>query len=309
MPLAKMRCWVACFWIAFGTTAGRAEHVVVACIGDFGRGGRFEANVARLVKSWQPALIITAGDNNYPSGAVETIDRNIGEFYHEFIAPYKGAFGAGAVSNRFFPSLGNHDWVADGAKPYLDYFTLPGNKRYYTFTYGSIQFFCLDSDHKEPDGVSADSPQAQWLKTQLATSTSAWHLVYFHHAPYSSGILHGSQTGESDALRWPFKIWGAHAVLTGHDNIYERLRSDGLTYFVNGLGGDSFDKFYRPPIRESVKQFTGDFGAMRIDATETNLTFRFITTNKHVVDTHVLFKRSAARNAAKLGVSFEVFDD
>src|SRR5205085_48179 len=136
-------------WIGLGVSAVRAEHVVVGCIGDFGRGGRFEANVAHLVKSWQPGLIITVGDNNYPRGTAETIDRNIGQFYHEFIAPYKGGYGAGAVSNRFFPSLGNHDWMTNNAQAYLDYFTLPGNERYYTFSFGPMQFFCLDSDRQE----------------------------------------------------------------------------------------------------------------------------------------------------------------
>jgi len=303
MPWRQILFCVALFLAA---VAGRAEHIVAACIGDFGHSGRFESDVARLVKSWQPDLVLTVGDNNYPSGAVETIDLNIGQFYHELIAPYKGAYGGGAVSNRFFPTLGNHDWLTPNAQPYLDYFTLPGNRRYYTFTNGPVQFFALDSDAKEPDGVTADSRQGQWLMKELAASTSAWRVVYFHHAPYSSGVYHGSQTGESDKLRWPFKGWGAHVVLTGHDHVYERLRADGLTYIVTGLGGDSFDKFHQPPIRESVKRFTGGFGALRMDATETNLTFRFITSNNRVIDTHVLFKPTAAIGAGKLGVSWEV---
>jgi hypothetical protein len=302
----RIVCWLMTASFAVGLS--RADHAVVACIGDFGRGGKFEANVAQLVKSWRPDLILTVGDNNYPLGAAETIDRNVGQFYHEFIAPYKGTYGAGAVSNRFFPSLGNHDWLTNSARPFLDYFTLPGNKRYYTFSFGSIQFFCVDSDAHEPDGVTPESRQGEWLRTQLGACTSAWHVVYFHHAPFSSGIWHGSQTGESVKLRWPFKNWGAHLVLTGHDHVYERLRVEGLTYFVNGLGGDSFDAMYRSPDPHSLKRFTGGFGAMRIDATESNLTCRFINTSKSVIDTHVLFKPSAATDASRLGVSFEVVD-
>jgi len=282
---------------------------VVGCIGDFGESSRTEGGVALLVKSWRPDLVITVGDNNYPRGDAETIDRNVGQYYHDFIAPYQGIYGFGAQSNRFFPSMGNHDWMTNAGKAYLDYFTLPGNERYYTFIHGPVQFFAIDSDKAEPDGVTADSTQAQWLKEQLGASTSAWHVVYFHHAPYSSGALHGSQTGESDALRWPFKQWGAHVVLTGHDHLYERLRAGGLTYFVNGLGGDSFDKFHRPPIPESIARYTGGFGAMRIDATETNMTFRFITSGGHPVDTHVLFKPSAVPRGTRLGVSFEVIDE
>ena len=104
------------------------ESVRLAVIGDFGGDTAAEAQVAALVRGFQPDLIATVGDNNYPDGAAETIDRNIGRHYHDYIAPYRGSFGAGASVNRFFPALGNHDWRTAGAKPYLDYFELPGQR-------------------------------------------------------------------------------------------------------------------------------------------------------------------------------------
>jgi hypothetical protein len=143
-----------------------------AAIGDYGKDGQAEANVANLVKSWNPDFIITTGDNNYPLGAAETIDQNIGQYYHEFISPYVGSYDAGAGSNRFFPSLGNHDWETGNTLPYEDYFTLPGNERYYDFVWGPVHFFVLDSDSREPDGILSTSIQAAWLQTQLANSTS-----------------------------------------------------------------------------------------------------------------------------------------
>jgi len=287
-----------------GTVA--AEHIVVGCIGDYGSGSVYQGNVARLVKLWKPGLVITVGDNNYPSGAANTIDENIGQFYHEFISPYRGLYGRGATQNRFFPSLGNHDYHTKGAKPYFAYFDLPGNERYYTFTNGPVQFFCINSDPEEPDGITVNSRQAEWLKGALAASTSPWRLVYFHHAPYSSGLVHGSYTEESDKMRWPFRQWGASVVLSGHDHVYERLRVDGLTYFINGLGGMSWDKFHWPPHPASVKRFTGDFGAMRLDATETNMTFRFITWRNEIADLHVICQPSAATTFRRAGISSEV---
>ncbi|PYJ00906.1 MAG: hypothetical protein DME25_19465, partial [Verrucomicrobia bacterium] len=151
-----------------GRRGGRSDHL--RRIGDFGSDYFSTRQVSRLVKAWQPQFIITLGDNNYPSGAAETIDRNVGQFYHEFIFPYQGRYGAGAQSNRFFPCLGNHDWIATNARPYLDYFTLPGNERYYTLTRGPVQLFCVDSDKHEPDGCTFDSPQGQWFQRQLAES-------------------------------------------------------------------------------------------------------------------------------------------
>ena len=158
-----------------------------AVIGDYGLAGTAETEIAALVLSWQPDFILTVGDNNYPSGEAETIDLNIGQYYHSYIAPYVGTYGAGAETNRFFPTLGNHDYYTDLAQPYFDYFTLPGNERYYDFTWGPLHFFLLNSNEYEPDGVGRSSAQAAWLKAQLSASTSAWQIVEFHHAPNPSG--------------------------------------------------------------------------------------------------------------------------
>src|SRR5688572_15190055 len=90
------------------------------------------ADVANLINGWRPHFIATAGDNNYFFGEAATIDQNIGKYFHDYIAPYTGSYGAGSVAgNRFWPSLGNHDYLTPNAQPYLDYFTLPGNERYY----------------------------------------------------------------------------------------------------------------------------------------------------------------------------------
>src|SRR5439155_395438 len=181
--------------------------------------------------------------------------------YHSFIYPYTGSYGAGATANRFFPCLGNHDWGdtypnPTGAQPYFDYFTLPNNERYYDFVRGSVHFFAIDSDPNEPSGTSSASTQGNWLKNKLAASTAKWKIVYFHHAPYSSGSEHGSSTW----MQWPFQQWGATAVLAGHDHDYERVMINGFPYFVNGLGGNSRYSF-GTPISGSVKQYNSDAGA------------------------------------------------
>src|SRR6476469_5331296 len=74
--------------------------VRLAVVGDFGMAGRPEKEVAQLVQSWQPDLVLTVGDNNYDDGATATIDANVGQYYHQYIAPYIGRYGAGATTNR-----------------------------------------------------------------------------------------------------------------------------------------------------------------------------------------------------------------
>jgi len=261
--------------------------VRLAVIGDYGADSPAEADVARLVKSWRPDVVVTVGDNNYPDGGAATIDRNIGKYYREFIAPYRGQYGPGAAVNRFFPTLGNHDWDASGAKPYRDYFTLPGNERYYDVTVGIVHLFALDSDEHEPDGITAASKQAAWLLGRLAASRSCWDIVLMHHPPYSSGL-----PGSTESLQWPYRAWGADAVLAGHAHLYERLLVDRLPYFVNGLGGEDIHPFGTIAVGSQLR-YNGNFGAMLVDATRSQIAFRFFARSGELIDTYSVRKTCA----------------
>lgn len=264
-------------------TATPVQAIRFAIIGDFGLAGDPIRDVAAMIKGWQPDFILTTGDNNYPDGKAENIDANIGQYFHEFIYPYSGAYGQGADQNRFFPVLGNHDWNTDQASAYLDYFALPGNERYYDFVWGPVHFFALDSDSREPDGVGRSSVQADWLRERLASSTARWKVVYMHQPPYSS-----SGDGPIDWIQWPFEAWGASVAIGGHSHVYERIEIDGFTYLVNGLGGGAIYGF-DDPIPGSQVRFNQDYGALRVEASLEQITFQFITRSGEVVDTWGLY--------------------
>jgi tartrate-resistant acid phosphatase type 5 len=253
-------------------------------IGDYGASGPEEAKVAALARSLKPDFIITTGDNNYPLGAAETIDENIGRYFHEFIAPYRGKFGAGATENAFFPSLGNHDWYSLGARPYLDFFSLPNNERYYDVVRGPVQLFALDSDPNEPDGTSADSVQGRWLEQRMKASVVPWRVVYFHHPPYSSGP-HGS----TQSMRWPFQDWGASVVYAGHDHTYERFDISGFPYVVNGVGGKDLYQLVEP-VPGSVVRHADVHGLVIVTVTATEFVSRFLDSRGEQLDTLRLLK-------------------
>lgn len=255
-----------------------------AVIGDYGMDNQAEADVAALIQGWQVDLVITTGDNNYPSGSAETIDANIGKYFHNFIFPYNGAYGAGADRNRFFPSMGNHDWYTAEAQPYFDYFTLPGNERYYDFVEGPVHFYAINSDEHEPSGINAGSLQAASLQQTLAGSTSAWNIVYMHFAPFSSGS-HGS----TPWMKWPYAKWGADALLAGHDHLYERLVVDGIPYFTNGSGGGGLYNF-GSPLPESKFRYNANYGAMLVTASESELLFEFYSREGIIKDSYLVTK-------------------
>ncbi len=271
-------------------TSARATFAI---IGDYGLESSNEAGVADLVKSWNPDFIITVGDNNYENGAASTIDANIGQYYHNYIYPYTGSYGTGASSNKFFPCIGNHDLITNNGSPYYQYFTLPGNERYYDYVKGNIHFFVLDSDPSEPDGTSSTSTQGVWLKNKLQASTSKWNVVYFHNPPYCSDAVIGSQA----YMRWPFKSWGAHVVLVGHSHVYERLMVGGLLYFVNGLGGRNIHGFKPSPLPETVFRYNSNYGAMLCKEYTDSLSFKFYNKSGTLIDTYYLTNSQNVLNA------------
>ena len=266
------------------TPTPAAGAVRFAVIGDFGHEESGAADdVAALVDSWGVDFIITTGDNTYYISGQH--DRGSGQFYHDWIHPYTGGYGAGSPTgaNRFFPTLGNHDWDA-GISSWYAFFTLPGNERYYTFTSGPVEFFMLDSDSREPDGNTSNSPQAVWLQNALAASTAPWQVVAFHHPPFTSGNSHGG----SPTRDWPYAAWGADAVFSGHEHLYERLTRYGIPYFVNGFGGRSLYGFALTPVAGSQVRFNADYGAQLVEADQTSMRFRAITRAGVLVDDYTI---------------------
>ncbi|MCP4310944.1 MAG: hypothetical protein GY790_06745 [Bacteroidetes bacterium] len=259
-----------------------ADSMVFAVIGDFGLAGENERRVANLVRSWNPDFIITTGDNNYQLGELSTIKENIsdyyGDFIYNFVAPEEywcngNAFEEGI--NRFFPSPGNHDAAnKEGLQPYLTFFTLPLNELYYSFIWGPVTFYSLNS--------VADSVEDQkiWLAEQLDLSVSPFNIVYFHHPPYSSG-----PHGNTEKMQWDFHGDQVDIVLSGHDHIYSRISKsgeEGLHYIVNGVGGESLYSCNDKPLSAEefdVFCYDDDYGAIRAVSTKNKLVLEFYAVN------------------------------
>src|SRR5690349_5555469 len=231
----------------------QASTVTFAAIGDYGSGDEYEGAVASMISGWNPDMIVGLGDSYYidaGGSGDQKYDLSVGKFYCNFLKDIATATGAfcptGQASyNKFFPALGDHDYDDGGTTnglpaTYTNYFSLPGNgytsssnnERYYDFVYGPVHFFVLntfDEVISESDGVNSTSVQGEWLRTGLAASTSTWNVVVVPNPPYSSGAIHGSTL----STQWPYAQWGADAVLSGDDHVYERIVRDGIVYFVD----------------------------------------------------------------------------
>lgn len=318
---------------------------VLAAVGDLGSSQVGATHVASLVgsASWQTDFVLALGDNsgaNYAMGSPEW-DDVIGRRYGQFI---KKRSGTGAQTypyqtsdvQRFFPVVGDHDRdisagsAATGSTAgYVDYFhsdpgtttgRLPAGvhdstQSYYDFELpikggpGSVHVFAMDS---EAFAYSADSQasQVEWLRDGLKNSTATWKFVTLHSPPFSSAV-HNS----NPLYQLPFQQWGAHAVMSGHDHVYERLSvtdagQNNMPYFVNGLGGSTIYPFTANRAPGSEFRYNQDFGAMRITVSDAEAVFEFFSIDSFsgeeavLVDSLIL-NRDALPVPPVLGADFD----
>jgi hypothetical protein len=176
--------------------------------------------------------VFTAGDNAYPKGTSQ-----------QFIECY--GLNWGRHKQRTRPTLGNHDYESEQAAPYFKYFGVnagPAGRGYYSYDLGPWHIMALNS---VINAASWGKPQEDWLAKDLAATTAACKLAYWHHPYRSSGKNHGN----SPHMRNLFTIlyrYGVDVLVSGHDHIYERFapqdanaKADarGVRQFIAGTGG------------------------------------------------------------------------
>jgi len=228
--------------------------------------------VSELIKSWSPEFIITGGDNVSTGDDYSNIDELYGDYISDTIS-----------ENHFWPALGNHDYTdpPNGLADYLEFFTLPGNERYYSFVRAGIHFFVLNSESAEPDGRNITSVQHEWLRVQAAISTVKWKIAIVHKAPY--GI--GNHAPGNSTMRWDYKDLGLDLVMSGHDHNYARFEVDGFPYLVAGTGGAKMDS----PCGVDTEGFNqecydGNYGAIKCSVNCERLLFEFYTVEGTLID-------------------------
>ncbi len=78
-------------------------------------------------------------------------------------------------------------------------------------------------------------------------------------------------------------------MFAGHAHNYERLIEDNnFPYFVDGLGGEEDTQTFDTIETGSQVRYDADFGAMLINADQTQMTFQFITRTGAVIDTYTI---------------------
>ena len=214
--------------------------------------------------------VVTLGDNAYPDGTSG-----------QFSNCYDPTWGRHKARTR--PTPGNHDYHTSDAAAYYTYFgdsAGPSGRGYYSYDLGAWHIISLNSNVN----MSAGSSQEQWLRADLAASTSQCTLAYWHHPRFSSGTHHGN-------FRPAQPIWqalfdhGADVVLSGHEHNYERFAPQtptgeaapvkGIREFVVGTGGVSHYRGHDAIPNSQV--FNGaTFGVLKLTLDTASYSWQFV---------------------------------
>ena len=267
-------------------------------IGDFGVSGAALAGISGMIRGWNPAFVVSTGDNNYGlldsnadedpglPGMQNSWEFNVGAYFGPFLqrrADDKFPLQTSPIQ-RFFPTVGNHDSAPDPANggtihDYLDYFhsnpggspRLPTDRdavhhpevSYYAVQHGPVDLFVLDGDvPNRPDLIAA---QKSWLTAQVAASTARWKLAVFHQPPLTSGFRTAASWMTWDELKL------VDVILCGHDHFYERLDYFGTPLFITGAGGQGLYSFRSPPDAHSLTRYNANHSAILITADDASL--------------------------------------
>jgi hypothetical protein len=231
-----------------------------------------QAATAAQILALKPAAVLALGDQQYEknaaSGYDSVFDKTWGQFKH-----------------LIHPTIGNHEYLTEGAAGYFDYFgSAAGNSTqgYYSWNLGAWHIIALNSECSHVGGCRSGSPQETWLKADLAANPTACILVTWHEPRWSSGE-HGN--AEQMATIWADLV-AAHVdvALAGHNHDYERFPAldasgnpdaSGVQEFVVGTGGKNHYPFAAPPIAGEVRDDTA-FGILKMTLHPSSYDWQFL---------------------------------
>jgi hypothetical protein len=252
---------------------------VVAAAGDIappGTGWGHRVTSDRVL-AIDPTVVLTLGDNQYPSGTLSDFRRHYGSTWGRF-------------KTKTRPSPGNHDYETPGAAGYFAYFgklAKPEGRSYYSFDLGGWHLISLDSNIDLQPG----SRQERWLRADLATTTKRCILAYWHHPRFTSGAHQGDNP-------WVGPFWNAlytaraDVVLSGHEHNYERFARQnpagratpqGIRQFVVGTGGVDLLGFAAPKANSQVRR-SNTWGVLVLVLHRRSYQWRFVSEDGDVVD-------------------------
>jgi hypothetical protein len=228
-------------------SAGADSIAVMVGAGDIADCGRFQDEATAAAVARIPGTVFTLGDNVYPTGTKDN-----------FTNCYAHTWGRQDIKERTRPTAGGNEYRVPGAAGYFGYFgEAAGDPAtgYYAYEEGSWRVYVLNSACHEIGGCELGSPQALWLRDDLAQHPATCVVAMWHVPVFTSG--HGGSTGLMRAMWQALQDAGAELVLNGNQHSYERFAPQtatgvaddrkGIVEIVVGTGVRRHRPSARPP--------------------------------------------------------------
>jgi hypothetical protein len=224
--------------------------------------------------------VAVLGDNAYPNGSAS-----------DYANCYEPTWGRHVT--RTMPTPGNHEYQTLNASGYFGYFgEVAGDpsKGYYSYDLGDWHIVVLNSSAScFPISCAPGSPQEQWLRADLAATTKACTLAYWHHPRFNSGASHGNNTAVQPLWQALYD-YDADVILNGHEHIYERFAPQtptggadparGIRQFTVGTGGRGFYSMGTIKPNSEVRD-NSSFGVLKLTLAATSYSWEFVPIAGH----------------------------
>jgi len=148
----------------------------------------------------------------------------------------------GRHKSRTRPVPGNREYLTPNARGYFNYFGAAAGDPatgYYSYELGAWHILALNTQFTGREG----SPQAQWVKADLAAHPKKWTLAIYHVPLFGPDSLSPRMEHVFDLLHKA----GAELVINGHEHNYQRFAPQttkgvydperGVREFIVGTGG------------------------------------------------------------------------
>lgn len=303
---------VSSFKTGISETSGSA--FMFALVGDTQSGRSKDAwgRIANLIWEDRPNFVLHAGDLVSNGDCKE-------DWVDDFFLPARQLLSRIPI----YTTLGNHEHDADH---YYNYFVNPDPEYYYSFTYGNVEFFVLDSNRD----VSEGSVQYNWLERQLYMSKALWKIVLHHYPPYTSEENDNGDTYKELSVQGSEEIQdliplyersGVDFCFYGHVHMYERTwplaegkvdEKNGVVYINSGGGGGNLEQFAPTRTWFSLEQQSVHHYCT-FAVHDRTIVFKAIDENRNVFDANVFIKNCDSiiipPPAPEVIAGFFVFED
>lgn len=290
--------------LSFRTAPRSGQPFTFAVVGDTEARPYINDQIAKEIWGERPGFLMILGD--LTDGGTQ---HHRFEWTHEFFLGLTQLISR--VPLMAVPGNGEDDLVW-----YRHYNAFPEAENMYTFTYGDVQFFMLDTNFGEREREAPGFRQRQraWLEDQLSRSNARWKIAAHHHPVYTSDENdHGNSWNSSDLklgnenVRADFldlyEAYGVDVVLFGHLHTYERSWAlkdgaasvhDGVIYVQSGGAGGNLEDFTPNRNWFSRQTYAGNhYGIFEVSPDQ--LTYRMVDTEGRTRDRFTIEKSRRGR--------------